>query len=135
MYLSFSSDTHAQPLTEAYVQACMSIHWSSYHVLVSGDAEVPLYSYYLSSKQQMCWSDCADAQADLYLCCLHMQSAGYLKTRLKLLLITFFRLRNEWYFNVFYMHVSILIEGFNANKTYKISVLLPSENQTSYLYT
>ena len=25
------------------------------------------------------------------------------------------------------MHVSILIEGFNANKTYKIYVLLPSE--------
>ena len=38
-------------------------------------------------------------------------------------------------FNVFYMHVSILIEGFNVNKTYKISVLLPSENKTSYLYT
>ena len=50
------------------------------HVLVSGNSEVPLYSYYLSSKQQMCWSDCADAQADLHLCCLHMQSAGFLKT-------------------------------------------------------
>ena len=50
------------------------------HVLVSGHSEVPLYSYYLSSKQQMCCSDCADAQADLHLCCLHMQSAGFLKT-------------------------------------------------------
>ena len=28
-------------------------------------------SYYLSSKQQRCWSDCADAQADLHLCCSH----------------------------------------------------------------
>ena len=29
-------------------------------------------SYYLSSEQQRCWSDCADAQADLHLCCSHM---------------------------------------------------------------
>ena len=36
---------------------------------------------------------------------------------------------------VIIMHVSIVIEDFNANKTYKISVLLPSEKQTSYLYT
>ena len=50
---------------------------------------MPLYSYYLSSKQKMCRSDCADAQADLHLCCSHMQSAGFFKTRLKLLLITF----------------------------------------------
>ena len=28
--------------------------------------------YYLSSEQQRCWSDCADAQADLYLCCSHI---------------------------------------------------------------
>ena len=66
----------------------MSIHWSC-HELVSGDAEVPLYSYYLSSKQQMCWSDCADAQTDLHLGCSHMQSADFLNTSLKLLFITF----------------------------------------------
>ena len=29
-------------------------------------------SYYLSSEQKRCWSDCADAQADLHLCCSHM---------------------------------------------------------------
>ena len=29
-------------------------------------------SYYLNSEQQRCWSDCADAQADLHLCCSHM---------------------------------------------------------------
>ena len=28
--------------------------------------------YYLVSEQQRCWSDCADAQADLRLCCSHM---------------------------------------------------------------
>ena len=28
--------------------------------------------YYLSSKQQRCWSDCVDAQADLHLCCSQM---------------------------------------------------------------
>ena len=28
--------------------------------------------YYLRSKQQRCWSDRADAQADLHLCCLHI---------------------------------------------------------------
>ena len=28
--------------------------------------------YYLSSEQQRRWSDCADAQADLRLCCSHM---------------------------------------------------------------
>ena len=44
----------------AYTQARMNIHWSSCHVLISGDAEVPLYSYFLRSKQQMCWSDSAD---------------------------------------------------------------------------
>ena len=32
--------------------------------------------YYLGSEQQRCWSDCADAQADLHLCCAH-----YGKTR------------------------------------------------------
>ena len=32
--------------------------------------------YYLSSEQQMCWSDCADAQADLHLCCLHIAKTG-----------------------------------------------------------
>ena len=30
--------------------------------------------YYLSSEQQRRWSDCADAQADLRLCCSHMAS-------------------------------------------------------------
>ena len=29
-------------------------------------------SYYLSSEQQRCWADCADAQADLRFCCSHM---------------------------------------------------------------
>ena len=29
-------------------------------------------SYFLSSEQQRCWSDCADAQADLHLCWSHM---------------------------------------------------------------
>ena len=28
--------------------------------------------YYLGSEQQRHWSDCADAQADLRLCCSHM---------------------------------------------------------------
>ena len=36
--------------------------------------------YYPGSKQQRCWSDCADAQADLRLCCLHMAYTGFLKT-------------------------------------------------------
>ena len=27
--------------------------------------------YYLCSEQQRCWSDCADAQADMRLCCSH----------------------------------------------------------------
>ena len=29
-------------------------------------------SYSLGSEQQRCWSDCADVQADLHLCCSHM---------------------------------------------------------------
>ena len=37
----------------------------------------------------MWWSDCVDVQAILHLCCLHMQSAGFLKTGLKMLLIMF----------------------------------------------
>ena len=28
--------------------------------------------YYLMSEQQRCWSDCADAQAEVHLCCLHI---------------------------------------------------------------
>ena len=36
--------------------------------------------YYLGSEQQRCWSDCADAQADLHLCCLHMAKTGFLMT-------------------------------------------------------
>ena len=32
-----------------------------------------VYIYFcLSREQQRCWSDCADAQADLHLCCSHM---------------------------------------------------------------
>ena len=31
-----------------------------------------VYIYYLSSEQQRCWSDCADAHADLHLCCPQM---------------------------------------------------------------
>ena len=36
--------------------------------------------YYLSSEQQRCWSDCAEAQADLCLCCSHMAKTGFLMT-------------------------------------------------------
>ena len=36
--------------------------------------------YYLGSEQQRCWSDCADAQADLHLCCSHMAKTGILMT-------------------------------------------------------
>ena len=110
MYLSFSSDTHAQPLTEAdclnirlilycmysmrtaramtKLLICAASHWAftSCHVLVSGDAEVPLFSYYPSSKQQMCWSDRADAQADLHLCCPHIQLACFLRSAFVLIL-------------------------------------------------
>ena len=39
--------------------------------------------YYLGSEQQRRWSDCADAQADLRLCCLHMTWTGFLITWLK----------------------------------------------------
>ena len=34
--------------------------------------------YYLSSEQQKCWSDYADAQTDLHLCCSHMAKTGFL---------------------------------------------------------
>ena len=37
-------------------------------------------SYYVSSKQQRCWSDCADAQADLHLCCSHTAKKGFFMT-------------------------------------------------------
>ena len=36
--------------------------------------------YCLKSEQQRCRSDCADAQADLHLCCSYMAKAGYLMT-------------------------------------------------------
>ena len=36
--------------------------------------------YHLGSKQQRCWSDCADAQADLHLCCWHMAKSSFLMT-------------------------------------------------------
>ena len=36
--------------------------------------------YYLSSEQQMCWSDCADVQADPHLCCSHRHKTGFLMT-------------------------------------------------------
>ena len=32
--------------------------------------------HYLSSEQQRCWSDCAEAQADLHLCCSHTAKTG-----------------------------------------------------------
>ena len=35
---------------------------------------------FLSSEQQRCWSDCANAQADLHLCCLHRHKTGFLTT-------------------------------------------------------
>ena len=35
------------------------------------------------SEQQRCWSDYADAQADLCLCCLYMAKTGFLMTWLK----------------------------------------------------
>ena len=34
--------------------------------------------YYLGSEQQRRWSDCANAQADLRLCCSHMTKTGFL---------------------------------------------------------
>ena len=36
--------------------------------------------YYLGSEQQRRWSDCADVQADLSLCCSHMAKTGFLMT-------------------------------------------------------
>ena len=36
--------------------------------------------YYLTSEQQRRWSDCADAQADLRLCCSHMAKTGFFMT-------------------------------------------------------
>ena len=33
--------------------------------------------YYLVSEQQRRWSDCADAQADLRLCCSHIAQQGF----------------------------------------------------------
>ena len=36
--------------------------------------------YYPGSKQQNRWSDCADAQADVRLCCSHMAWTGFLMT-------------------------------------------------------
>ena len=36
--------------------------------------------YYPSREQQRRWSDCADAQADLHLCCSHMILTGFLIT-------------------------------------------------------
>ena len=41
--------------------------------------------YFLNSEQQRCWSDCADAQADLPLCCSRMAKTGFLVTRLNYL--------------------------------------------------
>ena len=35
---------------------------------------------YPGSEQQRCWSDCADAQADLRFCCLHMAKTSFLMT-------------------------------------------------------
>ena len=39
-------------------------------------------SFCPGSEQQRCWSDCADAQADLRLCCSHMAKTGFLMARL-----------------------------------------------------
>ena len=39
--------------------------------------------YSLGSRQQRCWSDCTDVQADLHLCCLHMAWPDFLMTWLK----------------------------------------------------
>ena len=36
--------------------------------------------YYIGSEQQRRWSDCADAQGDLRLCCSHMAKTGFLIT-------------------------------------------------------
>ena len=36
--------------------------------------------YYLSSEQQRHWLDCADAHADLRLCCSHRANTGFLMT-------------------------------------------------------
>ena len=38
--------------------------------------------YFPDSEQQRCWSDCADAQADLRLFCWHRAKTGFLMTRL-----------------------------------------------------
>ena len=46
--------------------------------------------YHPGSKQQRRWSDCADAQPDLRLCCLHIAKTGFLMMRLIGLLITNF---------------------------------------------
>ena len=40
--------------------------------------QLDLCVYYLGSEKQRCRSDCADAQADLRLCCSHKAKTGFL---------------------------------------------------------
>ena len=40
------------------------------------------YLYYLGSEHQWRWTDCTVAQADLPLCCLHVDKTCFLRTRL-----------------------------------------------------
>ena len=52
--------------------------------------------YYLFIEQQRCWSDCADAQADLRLCCSHRAITGFLVTRLIQRCVTWLKWALSW---------------------------------------
>ena len=54
--------------------------------------------YYLGSKKQRPWSDCADVQAVLRLYCLHMAYTGFLMTRLKC--NHFFHIKKKYFWGI-----------------------------------
>ena len=62
----------------------VELNWPSLPQKLCRDLKFQIYKlevlYYLVSEQQRCWSDCADAQADLRLCCSHMAKTGFLMT-------------------------------------------------------
>ena len=63
-----------------WLQVYYITHW--WKIVLRTGASLPVYLwYFVKSEQQSCWSDCADAQAGLRLCCSQTPKEGFLTLR------------------------------------------------------
>ena len=70
-WMTLTFDIHIDSCNHLVNCICQFWHHRLYQRLEISGIETTVL-YYLGSEQQRRWSDCADSQADLSLCCSHM---------------------------------------------------------------